>query len=117
MVYGLSITSTIALLFLISTSVRAQDLPGLTVEDEIRAGNALLASFAESQGFRDTPQNKRLEQYLQVVGGKVAAHAKRKLPYTFHLDPHPAFRSAVAYPGGQIVVGGGVLALMTHEDE
>jgi predicted Zn-dependent protease len=48
---------------------------------------------------------------------KVAKNARRKLPYKFHLDPHPGFRSAVAYPGGQIVVGGGVLALMTHEDE
>ncbi len=41
----------------------------------------------------------------------------RKLTYTFHLDPHPGFRSAVAYPDGQIIVGGGVLALMQHEDE
>jgi beta-barrel assembly-enhancing protease len=109
--------SVIFLLSFTSILVSAQDLPGLSVDDEIRAGNALLASFAKSQGFADTPQSKRLEQYLQQVGDKVAAHAKRKLPYTFHLDPHPAFRSAVAYPGGHIVVGGGVLALMTHEDE
>lgn len=51
------------------------------------------------------------------MGDKVAAHAGHKLPYKFHLDPHPAFRSAVAYPGGHVVVGGGVLALMGHEDE
>jgi predicted Zn-dependent protease len=95
----------------------AQNLPALSVQDEIRAGDALVASFKESQGFADTPQTLRLEKYLQQVGDKVAAHAGRKSPYKFHLDPHPAFRSAVAYPGGHIVVGGGVLALMGHEDE
>lgn len=105
--------------FLISLPVPAlaQNLQALSVQDEIRAGEALLASFKASQGFADTPQTLRLEQYLQQVGDKVAAHAGRKLPFKFHLDPHPAFRSAVAYPGGHIVVGGGVLALMGHEDE
>ena len=77
----------------------------------------LFASFKQSQGFADTPETKAIEGYLQQVGDKIAAHSKRKLHYTFSLDPHPGFRSAVAYPGGRIVVGGGALALMTHEDE
>ena len=94
-----------------------QPAPVLPTSDEIRAGDALLASFRKSQGFVDTPESKGIEEYLQKIGDKVAQHAARKLPYKFHLDPHPGFRSAVAYPGGQIVVGGGVLALMTHEDE
>ncbi|HEY6337551.1 MAG TPA: M48 family metalloprotease [Candidatus Sulfotelmatobacter sp.] len=97
--------------------VSAQPAPQLSLRDEVRAGNALEAAFQKSQGFADTPESKAIETYLQKVGEKVAANAKRKLPYTFHLDPHPGFRSAVAYPGGQIVVGGGVLALMVHEDE
>jgi predicted Zn-dependent protease len=91
--------------------------PLLGTEDEMRAGDALLAAFKKSQGFSDTVESKAIEEYLQKVGDRVAQNAKRKLPYKFHLDPHPGFRSAVAYPGGQIVVGGGVLALMTHEDE
>ncbi len=99
------------------TRTFAQSSPQLSTEDEIRAGDALLASFQKSQGFADTPESTAIEKYLQQVGDKVAQHAKRKLPYKFHLDPHPGFRSAVAYPGGQIVVGGGVLALMMHEDE
>jgi predicted Zn-dependent protease len=65
----------------------------------------------------ETPEQKRIEEYLQKVGDKVAQKSRRKLTYKFHLDPHPGFRSAVAYPGGQIIVGGGVLALMEHEDE
>jgi predicted Zn-dependent protease len=89
----------------------------LTEADEIRAGDALFSAFQKSQGFADTTESKAIEAYLQKVGDKVAQNARRKLPYKFHLDPHPGFRSAVGYPGGQIVVGGGVLALMTHEDE
>jgi predicted Zn-dependent protease len=97
--------------------VLAQPATQLSTADEIRAGDALLASFQKSQGFADTPESKAIEAYLQKVGDQVAKTAKRKLPYKFHLDPHPGFRSAVAYPGGQIVVGGGALALMQHEDE
>jgi predicted Zn-dependent protease len=95
----------------------AQPAPQLHIADEIRAGDALFLAFQKSQGFADTPESKAIEAYLQKVGDKVAVNAKRKLHYKFHLDPHPGFRSAVAYPGGQIVVGGGVLALMVHEDE
>ena len=95
----------------------AQSSPQLSTADEIRAGEALFAAFQKSQGFADTPESKAIEVYLQKVGDKVAQNAKRKLPYKFHLDPHPGFRSGVGYPGGQIVVGGGVLALMEHEDE
>jgi predicted Zn-dependent protease len=65
----------------------------------------------------ETLEQKRIEEYLQKVGDKVAQQSKRKLAFKFHLDPHPGFRSAVGYPGGQIIVGGGVLALMEHEDE
>jgi len=113
---ALRITRVLPFVFL-PVLVLAQTAPQLSTADEIRAGNALFAAFQKSQGFADTPESKTIEKYLQQVGEKVAEHARRKLPYKFHLDPHPGFRSAVAYPGGQIVVGGGVLALMTHEDE
>lgn len=86
----------VPLLISLSMPARAQNLPALSVQDEILAGDALLASFKKSQGFADTPQTQRLEQYLQQVGDQVAAHARRKLPYKFHLDPHPAFRSECA---------------------
>jgi predicted Zn-dependent protease len=89
----------------------------LTSKDEKRAGDALVAAFYRQTGFVESGESTRIEEYLQRVGDKVAKNASHKLPYTFHLDPHPAFRSAVAYPGGVILVGGGALALMQHEDE
>jgi beta-barrel assembly-enhancing protease len=102
---------------LLPAVVVAQSAQPLSTADEIRAGDALFAAFQKSEGFAESPQSKAIEAYLQKIGDKVAQNAGRKLPYKFHLDPNPGFRSAVAYPGGQIVVGGGVLALMSHEDE
>ena len=103
--------------FLLVSPNFAQSPPSLSLEDEVRAGNALVASFLKLNGVGETAEQKRIEKYLQKIGDKVAKNSARKLTYTFHLDPHPGFRSAVAYPGGQIIVGGGVLALMQHEDE
>jgi predicted Zn-dependent protease len=108
--------AAICSLLLLTPLAFSQD-PQLSTADEIKAGEALFALFQKSQGFADTPETKVIEAYLQKIGDKVAQNAKRKLQYKFHLDPHPGFRSAVGYPGGQIVVGGGVLALMAHEDE
>ena len=108
----------LAMLSLFVFSGAAQSPPVLSVDDEIHAGNFLQASFMKLNGVGDpSPETKGIEEYLQKVGDKVAQNSTRKLKYTFHLDPHPGFRSAVAYPGGQIIVGGGVLALMEHEDE
>jgi predicted Zn-dependent protease len=97
--------------------VSAQAPQQLSSADKIRAGDALFVLCRLSQGFADTPESKAIEAYLQKIGDKSRPNAHRKPPYKFPLDPHPGFRSAVGYPGGQIVVGSGILALMSHEDE
>jgi predicted Zn-dependent protease len=51
------------------------------------------------------------------VGGQVAAHAHRKLPYSFYYVPDPHFVNAFALPGGPVFIGGGLIALMDSEDE
>lgn len=91
--------------------------PGISDSDEIQVGQILAAQFIKEHGLADTPQTKEIEQYLQMVGDKVTAHSKRKLPYRFHLDPDPTFRSAVGLPGGEVFVGGGILAYMDTEDQ
>lgn len=96
---------------------RPQSPAQLSDADENRAGLVLLAAFHKQTGFTDSEENRRIEDYLRKIGDKVAKGASHKLPYTFHMDPHPGFRSAVGYPGGVILVGGGVLALMQNEDE
>jgi beta-barrel assembly-enhancing protease len=85
--------------------------------DEVRVGALLAAQFAKSEGMEPTPQTTKIERYLQSVGDRLSAHAQRKIPYRFHFDPNPGFKSASALPGGQIFVGGGVLAMVDTEDQ
>jgi beta-barrel assembly-enhancing protease len=89
----------------------------LSDAEEVRIGKLLAADWEEQEGMRPSPQNQKIDEYLQKVGDKVAAHAQRKLPYEFHFDPNPMFRSAVGFPGGQVYVGSGILAYMDTEDQ
>jgi predicted Zn-dependent protease len=113
-------TKKLLLVLLLTTVLRGQN-SGTTVSitdtDEVRAGQILAEEFAQKEGIRSTPQTTKIDEYLQAVGDRVAAHAQRKLPYRFHFDPSPAFKSAVGLPGGQIFVGGGILAYMDGEDQ
>jgi predicted Zn-dependent protease len=85
--------------------------------DEVRAGAALASKYISMKGLAPTPQTIKIEAYLQKVGDRVASHAQRKLPYRFHFDPDPTFKSAVGLPGGQVFVGGGILTYMNTEDQ
>jgi beta-barrel assembly-enhancing protease len=85
--------------------------------DEIRVGEILAAKFIASEGIAPSPQNARIEAYLQKVGDAVAVYTQRKIPYRIHFDPNPGFRSAVGFPGGQVFVGAGILAYMDTEDQ
>jgi predicted Zn-dependent protease len=89
----------------------------VTDADEVRIGQALAKDFEQGEGMAPTPQSIKLDAYLQSVGDKVAVNARRKLPYRFHFDPSPGFRSAVGLPGGQIYVGAGILAYTDTEDQ
>jgi beta-barrel assembly-enhancing protease len=91
--------------------------PSLSDADEVRIGKVLAAKFVELEAMEPTPQTTKIDAYLQTVGDKLAAHAQRKLPYRFHYDPDPGFKSAFALPGGEIFVGAGVLAIMDTEDQ
>ena len=86
--------------------------------EEIKIGNELEKSYAAWwRRDGDDAQNRAIEEYLQQVGAKVAAHAHRKLPYRFHYIPGLDFVNAFALPGGPVYVGGGLMALMDTEDE
>jgi predicted Zn-dependent protease len=89
----------------------------ITDTDEIRAGRVLAEEFERREGMKPTPQTTKIDAYLQSIGNRVAAHAQRKLPYHFRFDPSPKFKSAVGFPGGEVFVGGGILAYMDSEDQ
>jgi predicted Zn-dependent protease len=108
----------LAVLVLSSVGALAQtSTVSLTDADEIRIGGLLAAQFAKSEGMESTPQTTKIDQYLQQVGDRLAQQAQRKIPYRFHFDPDPGFKSAFALPGGQIFVGAGILAMMDTEDQ
>jgi predicted Zn-dependent protease len=102
----------IALLSLLVIANSQNTTPAISDADEIRMGQILADDFIAQEGMEPTPQTKKLDEYLQSVGDRVAVHAQRKLPYRFRFDPSPSFRSAVGLPGGQVFVGSGILAYM-----
>jgi predicted Zn-dependent protease len=93
----------------------------LSDQEEIDIGNQM-ASNCFLDSLRDlTGEQKQQAQivadYVNRVGGKVAAHAHRKLPYRFHFIPNLDFPNAFALPGGHVYVGAGLVGLMDSEDE
>jgi predicted Zn-dependent protease len=89
----------------------------LSERDEIRIGHILAQKVLKEEGIRPTPETSKIEQYLQGVGDRVAAHTTHKLQYKFHYVPDPAFKSAFALPGGQVFVGAGAMAFADTEDQ
>jgi len=85
-------------------------------EQEVRIGNELAQRY-ETPASSQTPESRAIERYINQVGSKVAAHAKRQLPYRFHLVSDANLINAFALPGGHVFVGRGLLDLMTSEDE
>jgi predicted Zn-dependent protease len=115
-----SLIKSLVFLLLLSQSLLAQSLGppiSLTDREEIEAGEVVATNYIQQEGMEPTPQTRKIDNYLQSVGERVAAHAQRNLPYRFRFNPNPAFRSAVGLPGGQIFVGAGILAYMDTEDQ
>ena len=88
----------------------------LSDADEVRIGDEL----AQRYGLSTTPQTPEMSSahgYINRVGTRVAAHARRKLVFHFYLDPNPDLINAFALPGGHVVVGLGLINQMKSEDE
>lgn len=88
----------------------------LSDADEIRIGQGLVQLYglgSDHHNVRTAP----IEEYVRKVGARVAAHAHRRIAFTFFLDPNPNLINAFALPGGNVVVGLGLLSQMYSEDE
>src|SRR5579872_211439 len=86
-------------------------------EEEIRIGNELAKMYGSPDEDKKRAEVGVVERYLTQVGGVLAAHAHRKLPYRFHYVPNENMINAFALPGGHVYVGEGLLELMDSEDE
>lgn len=91
----------------------------LSDQEEIRIGDRLATDYLARMSLapRKVPEIPRVEAYVQKVGLRVAGRAERKLPYRFHLIPDLDFANAFALPGGQVLIGAGLLRFMDTEDE
>jgi predicted Zn-dependent protease len=86
-------------------------LTRLSDEEEIAIGKELSARYA-GQTQKLTP-----EKYVRRVGGTVALHAHRQLPYVFTVLPDHNMINSFSLPGGPVYIGEGMLDLMMSEDE
>jgi len=88
----------------------------LSDEQEIAIGRELASRYV-TQTRKLTPEEEGLEKYVTRVGGRVAVHAHRHLPYTFTVLPDHNMINAFSLPGGPVYIGAGMLDLMMSEDE
>jgi predicted Zn-dependent protease len=115
--------SPAALLYLVADT--EQELTRMPVRftrmsdaEEIRIGDQLASMYSGEISDRNKQADTlTIERYLRQVGGSLAGHAHRRLPYRFHYIPDQYMINAFALPGGHVYVGAGLLALMDSEDE
>ena len=91
-------------------------LTRLSDDQEIAIGNELAQQYSINSA-KMSPEELALDSYIRRVGGRVASHAHRHLPYSFHLLPNRSMINAFSLPGGPVYVGEGLVDLMTSEDE
>jgi beta-barrel assembly-enhancing protease len=91
-------------------------LTRLSDADEVRIGNNLVEAYGIGAREKDARTSTLLD-YVNKVGARVASHAHRKIPFVFFLDANPNLINAFALPGGNVVIGLGLLRQMHSEDE
>jgi predicted Zn-dependent protease len=86
-------------------------------KEEIHIGDQLASQYGMGFLRGDNAQSREVQDYVSLVGMRVADRAHRKLPYKFHYIPDRSFINAFALPGGHVFIGEGLMALMDSEDE
>ena len=115
------------ILYLVADTEREVERLPLTLTrvseaDENKIGEKLVKEYGLTSPDRFTNDTngdiKRIEIHLNAIGQQLAQNVRRKgIHYHFYLQNDPNFVNAFALPGGQIVVGRGLLALFESEDE
>ena len=90
-------------------------LTRLSDAEEIRIGRNLVEAY--EIGAEKDARTLAIQDYVNKVGARVASHAHRKISFAFSLDANSNLINAFALPGGNVVVGLGLLRQMHSEDE
>jgi len=94
------------------------ELTRVSDKEEMQIGGELVRSYGLVPRQRTDPDAQRIAAYVWQVGQRLAANVKRKgIQYRFHYRDERNFVNAGALPGGQIVIGRGLLELLESEDE
>ncbi len=94
------------------------ELTRVSVEEENQIGEEMARSFGLTPADTKDPEVNRIRDYVNEVGLRVTGGVKRSgIRYRFHYNPSESFVNAAALPGGQIVIGKGLLQLLESEDE
>ncbi len=88
----------------------------LSDEQETQIGDELARQYLSAEPAQSS-EAQATEEYVNEVGGRIAAHARRRLNYRFHLIGDASLINAFALPGGHVFIGQGLLNQMTSEDE
>jgi beta-barrel assembly-enhancing protease len=111
------------LLYLVADTQREAEriplaLTRVSDQEEQKAGDQIARDFGLTSWRAPNPDAARIIAYLNDVGLRVSSHVQRKaIRYHFYLENNPYFINAFALPGGHIVVGRGLLELITSDDE
>jgi len=94
------------------------ELTRVRVEEENQIGEELARSCGLTPANTKDPEVNRIRDYVNEAGHRVTGGVKRPgIHYRFHYNPSESFVNAAALPGGQIVIGKGLLQLLESEDE
>ncbi|MCI0627891.1 MAG: M48 family metalloprotease [Acidobacteria bacterium] len=94
------------------------ELTRVSVEEENEIGEKLARSFGQIPADTKDQETNRIRDSINEVGRRVTGGVQRPgIHYRFHYNPSGGFVNAAALPGGQIVVGRGLLQLLESEDE
>jgi predicted Zn-dependent protease len=88
----------------------------LSDADEVRVGDELVREYGYAEPYENGDM-AAIENYVSLVGSRVAGHAKRKIEFHFHFVPDPSLINAFALPGGQVFIGWGLIKQIHSEDE
>ena len=89
-----------------------RELVFISRDQEIQMGAEAAPEFEEQFGGK--VPNQKLQDYVQMVGQKVAQHSHRDMPYEFVLVSSDV-PNAFALPGGKIFITAGLMRRMTNE--
>jgi predicted Zn-dependent protease len=111
------------LLYLVADTEREAEriplaLTRVSDREENQIGQELARSYGLTPAVHKDADAQRIAAYVQEVGKRLTANVKRKeIQYRFFYKDEPDFVNAGALPGGQIVIGRGLLELLESEDE